>query len=475
MYNIPEFIRNRSLSVLLIIFLLCSFVGSELVSSTDNFSINFNMGSSILESSKPPNVIIIDLDRLSKNRMECYGYDQSTSPNMCDFGKKNLIFENAISQSGWTGSSVSSLFTSQYVGAHGVYKFNDNLSNESLTMAEILRANGYTTVAYPSIPNRHPKFLIPRYNVDQGFETYVQGHSGIQDHMIKSGKFLTDEENEPFFMYIQSYEPHRYLDWLKINRRIGNDHNGSLGDLPKEVRKEYTPTDIVLKDGQYQLKLDNRTNINLTKEDIRKINSTYDEAVRRTDKTVGWFLDSLKKHEVYSESIIIITANHGELLDTQSYNKYQRFGHGDVYDEMVNVPFIMHLPDENRGERKVNRRIQDQIEFVDVLPTIIDLTDSSYKDADKSVIQGESFTPLIRGEGYEEGHAFITSYGGESHAVRNNSWKYVKLPEGEQLFNLNKDPYERDNIINENPRIADNMRQQLEKNRMMNDVITSSR
>lgn len=466
MYNILGNKERKNLSIIMMLALLVSLAGSVLVFNAEGFSID--LIEDIGQNSKKPNVIIIDLDRLSKDRMECYGYEKNTSPNMCEFGKNNLVFENAVSQSGWTGSSVSSLFTSQYVGAHGVSEFNDTLSNKSITMAEILRENGYSTVAYPAMPDRHAKFLIPQYNVDQGFQTYVQGHRGIQDHMIKSSTFVSNQENQPFFMYIQSYEPHKYLDWKKINKNVGENHNGSLGELPQEVKEDYNPTDIVIKNGQRQLKLENQTNINLTKEDISKINSTYDETVRRTDKVVGWFLDSLKKQGVYSDSIIIITANHGEVLDTKSYTKYdERFGHGHVYDDMVNVPFLIHLPDRSGS------RIQDQIELIDVLPTIINLTGSSYGDADTSKIQGESFTPLIRGKSYEEGYAFIRSYGGTAYAVRNNSWKYVKLSEDEELFNLKQDPDENNNVLDENPEVAENMRQELERNRWMNNIIAS--
>lgn len=419
-----------------------------------------------------PNIVIIDLDRLSKNHMQCYGYSRNTMPNTCSFGRNNIIFDNAVSQSSWTISSVGSLFTGQYVGSHGVANVNDSLSESSLTMAEFFQED-YSTVAFPGSPEENPKFLTPSYNLDQGFDEYKTGNYNIYEHLPQIDRFLERKKDRPFFMYIQSYAPHDYLtEDGSYPKKFRENYSDEVHNLPERTRNK-TPSDIVLIDGQYQFEVEDGKNVNLTEDYIRYVNNTYDDMIYHEDKAVGRLLDKLKQQNEYSNSIIIITANHGEVTDTRSIRGNERFGHGSLSEDVINVPFMIHLP-----EGKDQQRIKTQIEFVDVFPTLIDLTGVSSAGSLDKRLQGDSFISLLEEQDkdeFQEGLAFSTSYNYNLQSVRNNSWKYIETAEEEKLFNLRSGSAEKKNVAEDYPEIKESMQSSLKQKKRENKIFSSIR
>lgn len=468
-----KLINPKEAAILASLFILGIFLG-----------LNFSLPDLPSGGHEKPNIIIIDIDRMAESHMSCYGYRRNTTPNMCRFGEENIMVENAISHSGWTGSSLASLFTGQYVGTHDVEVFNDTLGNESRTMAEVFKDNGYNTIAFPSIPVPHQKFMIREYNLDQGFERYIIGNYALPDHRIGVENYIDTNNDEPFFLFIQSYRPHDYLPFNKTFRDTRfqkENYSGVLNDVPPRAKRQMA-TDIILRDGQYQIMVPRGKNVNLTERDIEHLNATYDDLLYDTDQAFGYLLQSLKEKEVYSESIIILTANHGEVMDTMSFSGNERFGHGVVYEDQVNVPFMMHVPEQERS-----LRIERQVEFVDIFPTLLELTDTEFGDGRELMLQGESFAHLIRNdsgflglEGESENRirkgemTVISDYGYKIHALRNNTWKYIRLNPGhEQLFNLKKDPKEHHNVADEYPEFVDNLSRKLDQKQQRNQLLHS--
>lgn len=429
-----------------------------------------------------PNVIIVDIDRMTESHMSCYGYHRNTTPNMCRFGEENIMVENAISHSGWTGSSLASLFSGQYVGTHDVKAFNDTLENESRTMAEVFSENGYSTVAYPSIPTKDKKFMNREYNFQQGFDSYGYGHYNLKDHEEEIDSYIRSNDDRPFFMFVQSYKPHRYLHFNATYRDYNfqnESYSGVLHDMPPRAEGQVA-TDIVRNNGQYQVLVSDGENVNITERDIEHVKATYDDLLYDTDQSFGDLIRLLKDRGVYSESIIILTANHGEVIDTMSFSGNERFGHGVVYEDQINVPFMMHVP-----EREKPLDIDRQIEFVDVFPTLLELTDTEFGDERELMLQGESFGHLIEGdsdfplkedgvENPQENLTMISDYGYKIHALRNNSWKYVRFnPDQKMLFNLEKDPKEHNNVAEEYPKLTDKLSQELDQKQQRNQILHS--
>lgn len=420
----------------------------------------------IFESSRDtkPNVIIIDIDRMTRERMNCYDHYRNTTPNMCDFGKRNIFFEDAVSQSGWTASSVASILTSQYPKVHGVIDHEDRLSEDKTTMTEVLRKENYTTAAFPAYADKDASGLPEMYNLDQGFQKYQFGNNQLRAQIEDLDNWFNQSHQKPYFLYIQSFDPHGYNIW----------------DSPfkvREFRKKYPrpkiqntsfarPHNIRLVNGTYRVKGKNGTEIKLTDLEVRYIKAQYDDILRSIDNDFQNLIQILKAEGVYSNSIIIVTANHGEMVDTRTMRDKLRFTHGKVYDDNINVPLMMKLPEN------ISKNVEKQVSLIDLYPTIMEEIGSEREIENK---QGESLTPLYRNEGsYDSEVAFSLSFPGDIHSVRNGTWKFIRKRGGNELYNLERDPEEHRNVIDEYPKITEKMFKHMEEHRLENRFLKSN-
>lgn len=125
----------------------------------------------------------------------------------------------------------------------------------------------------------------------------------------------------------------------------------------------------------------------LDEADIRQVRGLYDGAVNAVDDAVGSILAELKKRGLDENTIIIVTADHGEMLYDDGHGQ----GHGDHLfgDQVVHVPLAMRVPGQG------HRLIPDLVRDVDLAPTILDLVGAP--PASFASIDGRSLRPLING------------------------------------------------------------------------------
>src|SRR3989338_2613155 len=200
------------------------------------------------------NVILIVADALRADHLSCYGYSRNTSPNIDKLAREGTLFMNAFSHGPATRVAMPSLFTSLYPGVHKVYRLGASLSNEFLTLPEILRAKGYTTIAFVG-----PQ-LEGISNFDQGFQIYETIGKTKRDpppfeHSFPITKIITkraldwleNNHSQPFFLYIHYLDPHAvYLPPYPFNKLFWQKR------ITKKMRKfsasfiahkEYNPLD----------------------------------------------------------------------------------------------------------------------------------------------------------------------------------------------------------------------------------------
>jgi arylsulfatase A-like enzyme len=97
---------------------------------------------------RKPNILLVVLDTLRRDRLSAYGHTRPTSPAFDDFAQKGALFERAVSPAQWTIPAHASLFTGLYPSAHGLTQASGHLSGMHPTLAEILQAGGYHTAAF---------------------------------------------------------------------------------------------------------------------------------------------------------------------------------------------------------------------------------------------------------------------------------------------------------------------------------------
>lgn len=245
-------------------------------------------------------------------------------------------------------------------------------------------------------------------------------------------------QEKPFFLYIHSNYPH--------------DHYWA----PAEFREAFTEDYHGIVDGRLWTYRDSQDD--LTETDFQQIHALYDAEVRYADGLTKYILDALTAAQVSEETLFILTADHGE-----EFMDHGGWGHcHTLFRELLNVPLIIEglsLPSR--------RRIPQTVRLIDVAPTVLDMLGLPPMNC-----HGESLLPLVRGE--EEEWRIAISEGGVPDklaiSIRDRRYKYAKtqtvkvkawatgMSDGEFLFDLANDPEERNNLLESEPELVEQMR-----------------
>jgi len=305
------------------------------------------------------NVVLISIDTLRADHLGCYEYDRNTSPNIDKIANEGILFENHISQAPWTVPSHASMFTSLYPFPLGL-KNPVKLDNEHITLAEIMKDNGYTTIAFTD--GGH---MIDEFGFDQGFDVFNDEGGGLAEINGRVSRWINSSQKRPFFLFIHTYDthclskdkpqkPYRYM-FDKEFEYNGSHYCGHIQDLTR------------VSGGELLYK-----------------NAIYDGAIYYTDMLIGDLFEELKKHGIYNKSIIIITSDHGEEIGDHGF-----FDHGhSLYDEIMHVPLIINYPD---SKDVVKRRVKTITRNIDIMPTILDFLNISFNGN----LEGRSLFPDI--------------------------------------------------------------------------------
>jgi len=313
----------------------------------------------------PKGIILISLDTLRADHLGTYGYHRDTSPAIDAFAKDNIVFENAVVQSPWTLPSHMSIMTSRYPSFHGVVHEGLSLSDEYVTLAELLKGAGYKTAAFVD-----GGYVSGVFGFDQGFDVYHDQRIGAEGILPKAQHWLDENKSDSFFLFIHLFDIHSPYNPPPPYNSIFHDftYTGHLVPSSKNlIIAQYDP--LKLKD-----------------DDLRHVIALYDGGIRYTDEKIGEFLSYLQNAGLYDQSLIIITSDHGEeFMEHDNVLHWQLF-----YRPNLHVPLIVHMPHYSRK----GIRISELVQSIDLLPTIVESAQlPAYPAA-----QGRSFYPLIKRE-----------------------------------------------------------------------------
>jgi len=363
-----------------------------------------NGGAPSMAPAKQPNVIIILWDTVRADRMSVYGYDLPTTPRIAKWAEDNaVVYENAMSPAMWTVPSHASMFSGMPPSSHGAGFDHRWLDGKNLTLAEHFKANGYDTYAFSANPNLNTQ----RVNLLQGFDNIdlswgrewkrqVVAHT--RDKLIKMDrsteispsarnrhkgtgfynagpithtaltKFLDTrpDPDKPFFAYLSYMEAHKPRVPFKESRLKVTDKKTAIVGLKTDLsfnaqlaysygKKSYTP------------------------EQLEAVNRVYDATLVDLDNATADLLDDLEQRGILDDTIVILTADHGEQL-----GEHQQFGHRNgVYQSLVHVPLIIAYP------RKFSpKRVKKAVSNLEIYSTLVDLTNLPDPDGPNKITPG---------------------------------------------------------------------------------------
>lgn len=398
------------------------------------------------------NVLIVSLDTLRADRLGVYGYPRGTSPNIDAIASRSVVFQMARAQAPQTAPSHASLFTSEYPGVHRIINVHGpdpqlfTLPEGLRTLAEVLDEAGYDTGAFVSGGN-----LTGRMGMDRGFDVWDERYADVSDRFNRAIEWIFAKDRGPFFAFVHTYQVHApYLPPRELVGEFTEDsYQGPLRartehflDMPQqEAWAKATGPEY------WEGMLD------YTADDVRFLSDLYDAEVRYLDGEVRRLFEYLAQSGLLKDTLVILLSDHGE--EFKDHGKYQ---HDQVFEELLHVPLILRLPPvlEEQGFRG---SIETPVELIDVGPTVLELV--GLDPASLGAVQGTSLVPLMReptrvASRFEQPvlSELVVDPGPKYHwAVTHQGWKYVLIWQAnidhtwEQLFHLERDPGERNNLI----------------------------
>ncbi len=429
-------------------------------------------------TAETPNIVLIFTDDQGYGDVGCYGAKGYETPHLDRMAAEGVKFTDFYVAQAVCGASRAALLTGCYPNRIGIKGAPGpgskiGINPEETTMAELVKQKDYATAIFGKWHLGDAKKFLP---VHHGFDEYyglpysndmwpyhpnvlhlpfeerlkkwprlpmVEGDEIVdnevtpkdqtqltRDYTQRAVKFIGENKDKPFFLYLAHSMPHVPLFTSKPFE--GRSAQGAYGDVIEEI-----------------------------------------------DWSVGRVLQALSKHGLDEKTLVIFTCDNGPWL---SYGNHAgsagplREGKGTAWEGGVRVPCLMRWP----GKIKSGSVCKEPAMTIDLLPTVAGLTGA---DLPARKIDGGDIWPLISGqEGAKGRDAYYFFWGTDLHAVRSGKWKlhfphgyrsldskpgmdglpgkYKQLETGLALYDLKADIGEKNNLIDDHPEIATRLQKQ---------------
>jgi len=412
------------------------------------------------------NVIVIVADSFRKDHLGCYGNDWIATPALDAFAANACVIDGAYADSLATVPCRTSMMTGRICFPFRPWQ---PFERDDLPVAEWLWDKGYTSGFVTDVYHMHK----PGFNLDRGFDerVFVRGQEydpwvleadvekAFAQHFKPSPvagdrdrwegnlrQYLRNisvrEREEDYFCAqvatraIEWLERHRGEDRLFLWVDMFDPHEP--WDPPLQLKEPYNP-------GYEGLEIidpvPSLVEGYLTPEEMANIRALYAGEITLVDRWIGRLLNAARELGYFDDSMIVFTSDHGEPLDDHGIVRKCRPW---LYEELVAVPLIAHLPDgAGAGERR-----EALVRLSDMAPTICDAAGVEPMPG----THGASLLPLVRGEVASLRDHAITGIHSNAAAIRDGRWSYLCARDREpELYDHDSDLAEQHDVIADYP------------------------
>ena len=346
-------------------------------------------------AAEKPNIVVIFSDQLAPWALSCYGGTDIQTPNIDKLANGGVLFNNAYCVKAVSTPSRGSMLTGLYPFAHEAENNQMLLNPKIETYADVLNANGYQTsyIGKWHLAGHMGKNQNPNWNpsINGGFKDatymYNNGHwknildrngttpavsnniSDIPteygtDWLFKKGfDYIDAHKNETFALVVSPPDPH---PGLKVRAPYNTMVNPAKLSYPKSIY----PENLINQKNGSALTAEPR---------LLKDKSQYLGMVLLLDDYIGKLVDKLKVDGVYDNTIIILTADHGEMMGAHGCK-----GKAVPYHEAYHIPFIVHAP--KLYSPKVVDEIYSNLDFKSTIAGLLKLNEKPNHGYDKSYL-----------------------------------------------------------------------------------------
>ncbi len=380
------------------------------------------------------NVILVTIDTLRRDMLGCYGNRRGLTPFLDSLAPQSILFTRAQAIAPYTQASFPGLLTSSYYLDFDDHGKGKTLSPHRTLISEALKPHGIVTAAFHSNP-----YLSEIFGWNRGWDVFYDSmEAEVTDEVpyikgdvlnAKARAWLEDykrrPERKPFFLwmhYMDIHEPYvperRYVE--KVDPSVALT-NAEMYDLFRTVilpRETSRP------------------------EAVQTLFTLYQAHVAEVDEYMRAFFDILNDTGVLHDSVVILTADHGE-----EFGEHGGVSHdGKMFSELLHVPLMIFDPN-----RKAGATCPAWVSGIDIPPTVVYL----FGLAPVANFQGRSLLPI---ETYAETGCFGEAIGKKGrmketdkpvYYYQEKNFRVSYREEGHvwALYDLEADPGERDNLF----------------------------
>ncbi len=365
------------------------------------------------------NVVVLLIDTLRASKLRPYNPESRVrTPVLERLVQRGVIFEQAQAPENWTKPSCASVLTGLSPITHGAKTDEARLPASAELVSEAFDRAGFATGSF--IANG---YVSDRFGFDQGWDDYNNfirdGRSTeAEDVFTEAGNFIEQHQSERFFVYIQTIDPHvpydppaEYLRMYDTSEYAGPVQPRQTADLLEQAK---------------------RNAISFGPADRRRLEALHDGEISYHDHYLGEFLERLERLGVADDTLIVVTADHGE-----EFQEHGSWGHGhSIFQELLGVPLVFAMP----GRLPQGRRVTHTVSTLNIGQTVLDLTGVSGLPR----AEGRSLVPDLLGGVTPGAQVAFSDFQDIRRVARAGRYKLVvRANLSSVLFDLEADPGER--------------------------------
>lgn len=471
------------------------------------------------EESRPPNIVFFLVDDLGWTDVGCFGSSFYETPAIDQLASEGMRFDNAYATCHVCSPSRASILTGKYPARTNLTEWLGGrperdyeklhhgekltaLPDAEVTLAETLKSHGYATANYGKAHlNRDPK----TYGFDEAITGWVRSYhypfSPAYDQTLpaKEGDYFTDKltdaaldfierkKDEPFFVHLEHFSVH---DPIQGRKDLVEKYERKLTTLQKQSGPEYilepNPDGPAISENRMQALME-EDNVEVhQKERVWWVKQKQDNVefagmVEATDQSLARIRAKLEELGLAENTIIIFTGDNGGMSASNQYrginhprktlnsrfassNLPLRGAKGWNYEGGIRVPLIVHWP----GKLKAGSISHALVTGTDYYPTLLEML--NLPALPEQHVDGRSFVPALEAKQYDRGpiywhfpHYSNHGYQSPNGAIRFGKYKLIEYYENGtiQLFDLDSDIGEQDDLAAAKPDIANDLKDML--------------
>jgi len=429
------------------------------------------------------NVILITIDCLRTDHLNCYGYNRETTPFINSIAKRGTLFRNAFANGPFTSAAFPAILTSTYPLKNGRYI----TLNNRIFVSESLQEKGIKTAAIHSNP-----YLSDYMGYNRGFD-YFEDFINYSESMEREVKRVRGWRHFVFVILDKYPFLKKILTFFKKIIFSGISARASKKD--KAVTSPYVPAETITKYAinwleknysspfflwihymdlhepyligdinirqKYSRRLSKSSILQIKKDNIQDIINLYDDKLSYIDANLKLLFHFLKDTKILDNVSIILTSDHG-----QQFYEHNIFGHRvNYFEETIHIPLIVY------GGHSKEKQLDKIVCQLEIAPTILSLYDITPPPSYEGFNLFSDFKRhfIISETSYDERGSYIENHKMYppkfvSFCYRTEEWKYIFYSDKpEELYNLKEDPAEKNNITSKCPEIIDEVKKALKE------------